>query len=193
MPDNDNSNQNQDDPKDLRTKLEAALKREKDKDKLISNLQGTVLMPNLTERQRRIVLRELSEENKEATADSVKEVATDLGFKMEGTTTSQNSNQDGQTQGQTQGEGQTDDQNKSGGTDGTQDPAGSQTELPPEVLVALEAMGRMDLVSQYSDRGPDHDVDFETKMNEAKTPEELTAIIRQDGARHGLVHSWDVE
>lgn len=192
MPDNDDKPKS-DDPKDLRNQLETALKKLNEKDATIAQLQGTVLMPNLSDRQRRIVLRELAEEKKEPTAEAVKEVATDLGFKMEGSTTTTATTQNGDggqnngSQNQNEGDG------KSGDTTTNQDSAGSTTDLPPEVLVALEAMGHMDLVQRYSDRGPDHDLDFESKMKEAKTPEELTAIIRQDGARHGLVHSWDVE
>jgi hypothetical protein len=36
------------------------------------------------------------------------------------------------------------------------------------------------------------DPTLETKINAAKTPEELTDLLRKEGSRSGIVHSWDV-
>lgn len=189
MPDNDNSNQNDDDPKTLRGKLEAALKENNGYKSQIADLQGQVLMPHLNKRQRRSVLRELAEDKLDVNEDNIKDVAKDLGYNMEPTAppTNNDGNQNGdQNQGGDGGEN-SNANNGEGSGDGSGKP---DVKLPPEVVVALEASGYMDIVQQYSD-GPSHDLGFEEKMNSAKSPEELDAIIRAEGPRHGIMLETD--
>ena len=178
MADNENSNNDNEDPKDLRTKLEAALEREK---QLIS--ENTTFkqeqqfrdagLGHLSQRQRRILAREINEEGGEFNAETAMEVAKELGFpekKVEQQQDGQGQQQQGQQQEQSQGDPQVD----------------------GRVNEALNGFQVAQTAQAAALRGQT-DPSVETAIREAKTPEELRSIIRKRGAGVGIVHSFDVE
>lgn len=172
MAENDDSNPG-DSPGDLRTKLEAALKTNSDLQSQMATLQGQVLMPTLNERQRRVVVRELGEDKLDLNAENVKAVAEDLGYKLtpEPPPTIPPVTPPTTPQGEQNGQQQEDGQSN-------------------EILVSLSEMGAIDQAQYNAIRG-NVAPDFDTKMRNTKSREELRALIRSEGHASGLVHEWD--
>lgn len=132
----------------------------------------------VSDRQRKIILRELSEDKLDITPDNVKSVAKDLGFAQAPPPPPPAG--DGQQQPPPNGNGN-DQQGNQGqpsvGEDG-------------DILVSLNEMNVIDRANYNARRG-NISPDLDTEMRNAKSPEELTQIIRTKGAASGLVHEWD--
>lgn len=183
MPDDKNAqtdDNNPDDPKDLRAKLEAALRENSELKTTVSTFtQDKQLREagfgHLSERQRGVVLGELAKEGKELTADNAKAIAGELGFPAESPTTTT------PTPGVATSPAPV---NRTGDGQGNGD--------APSVDASLGAFSAMERANQAALAGR-VDADVQTKMKEAKSPEELRSIIRQEGPGSGIVHSWDVQ
>ena|SRR5215207_5264736 len=89
-----------DDPKDLRTKLEAANKRARAAEERATIAEAG--LTHLTDRQRRNIMRDMRDENMDITADNFKKVAKELGWDdaPEAQTQTQTQADTGQQQGQ---------------------------------------------------------------------------------------------
>lgn len=132
---------------------------------------------HLTEKQRNAVVRDASEGNKELTPDLLKTAAKELGFPTE--PPKQQAQNDGDDNGQQNQNGQ------EGNDDGTGE----------GVHVVDESLTYMDVIEQGIRAGnaapaPDS---FEHKMKNAKSPEEVQSLIRQEGHKHGIVLADDLE
>ncbi len=129
---------------------------------------------HLSKRQRRTILREMAEEGTDFSADSAKEIAKELGYKTEAdTTTPPPTNDAGQGNGNgQQGQPQNQDQD-------------------PDIEDSLTAMDLM-RKAQAVAAGNAPSSDFESEIKATKSKEELTDLIRTKGARHNIVHEWDV-
>jgi hypothetical protein len=154
-------------PRDLRNQLDAANDRYAKLEEKFTNLQAEALMPTLNARQRRVVMRELTEDKLDLTSDNVKSVADDLGYVLTPTPPPATSTS-------TNGEG-----------DNNPDPQKEE-----EIMVSLAEMGRIDR-AEYNARRQNVNPDLETKMRNAGTREELRDIVRNEGPSSGIMHEWD--
>lgn len=172
------------DPKDLRTQLKAALKANADLSSTVQQQGGQIAVlgsgVQLSPRQQRIVLRELAEEKTELTAENIKEVAKELGFAQAPATPPAGQNGDGQ-QGQQQP------------ADGQQlDPGQQPDAVDQDIMVSLNELGAIDQANYHAKRG-NVSPDLQAKINQTNNSEELTALLRAEGPRSGIVHEWDTE
>jgi hypothetical protein len=184
LADTTNENNQSDTPGDLRVQLETALAEIKTlKQQNQSYTQDEQLreagLGHLSKRQRRVILRELQEDGTDFTADAAKDIAKELGYKTEAEPAPTNQQQQSQ---QDQG------QQSNGNSDSTND-AGDTTNDEPES--ALTAIALMQQASGMSAGTPVNN-DFSTEMKGARNKEELRSLIRNKGARHGVIHDWDV-
>jgi len=127
---------------------------------------------HLSARQQRSILRELAEDGKDFSAETAKEIAEDLGYPISPTTPTPTPNSDGNG-------------------DGTTTTTTTTTTEPDDAEDALTAMALMDRARAMA-AGNAGNSDFETEMRKTDTKEELTNLIRTKGARHQIVHEWDV-
>lgn len=172
----DNEGQGQQSAGDLRTQLEA--EKEKNKQLAATNETykqkeqlDTLGLGHLSDRQRRVLIRELKDEGKGLDdATSVASVVTDLGLPAEPPKPPGQGNDNGNDDGQQQQQQQEEDE---------------------EIEGALSAVALMQRAHRMS-ASTEVKTDFETQMKDTKSKEELRDLIRSKGPRHGIVHEWDV-
>lgn len=134
---------------------------------------------HLSQRQRRTILRDMADDGVDFSAEAASDIAKEHGYPLTPTPpTTDNGNRNGQ-QGNGQG-GQPQDTNQGQGQGGDQDVEDS--------LTAMDLMRK----AQQMAAGNAQESDFETQIKATKSKEELTDLIRSKGARHGIVHEWDV-
>lgn len=177
MPDNDDSTNTP----EIRKKLEDALAQLKERDQQISDrdsqlaaLNAKILMPNLNDRQRKVVMRELTDDKLDLTEENVKAVADDLGYNMNPPTPNAPT---------TPSDPNTPSSN--GQPDPNADPDNYE-----EIMVSLATMSAIDQANHNAVAGRVHP-DLETEIRNTKSPEELRHLIRTKGPRSGLLHEWD--
>lgn len=177
MGDTDNSNDTQD-PGDLRAKLEAANERARVAEEAAKSMQQDIKLRDeaglghLSDRQRRTILRDLSEEGTEFSPEAAKKIAEELGFPTAPPSAPTSNGQ---------------------GVATNPAPVGNQQQDPPvpsPANQALDAFSNMQTAQQAAIRG-NNDPGFQAKVKATKSPEELRDLIRREGAASGLVHSWD--
>lgn len=179
----------QDDPKDLRAKLEEVIATNK---QLTDRVNGYEQREKLTEagfghlnaRQQKSLLREMADDGvTEFTPEALEPIVKDLGYPLKAetstttTTTTQDAGSNGEQGQQGQGQGNSDD--------------GADTGFDP-VAASMRGFDLMQTAQQAAVNGR-VSPDLETQMREAKSPDELRAVIRSKGAQSGIVHSFDVE
>ena len=181
MADNQNDDQQADNPNDLRVKLETANKLNQDLTTRLQSLeQDTQLrdagLGHLSQRQRRVILRELQEEGTDFSVDSAKEIAKELGYSE---TPPPPANDQTSDQGNGQGTGQSNDLGQ------------GQQQEPEEPLTALEVLAQQDKARRVSssNRGQP---DLTTQINQAQSKDELRGLIRDKGGRAGIVLDADL-
>lgn len=175
-PQNDNNEGQGQSAGDLRAQLDA--EKEKNKQLAARNRAyeqkeqlATLGLGHLSDRQQRVLIRELEEEGKGLDdATSVASVVTDLGLPAEPP------KPPGQENGNGSGNGQQQQQ---------------QQEEDEEIEGALSAVALMQRAHRMS-ANTEVKTDFETQMRNTKSKEELRDLIRTKGPRHGIVHEWDV-
>jgi hypothetical protein len=171
MPENDDAQ----DGKVPREKYEELLASLKTQTEANEKLRADMAFGNVkvSDRQRKIILRELGEDKVDVTAENVAEVAKELGFVTDQAPPPPPPNGDGTPPPNGDGQG-TDDQQDQG------------------IMVSLNEMNVIDRANFHARRG-NVSPDLDTEMKNAKSPEELTSIIRTKGPASGLVHEWDTE
>lgn len=176
MADNDPNNEN---PGDLRNQRDQLAR---DKEELTQRLaqfeQREQLreagLGHLSARQQRSILRELSDDGKDFSKEDALAVAEELGFKTSAEPTPTptppptDSNGNGDTPPATP---------PGGGSDDSED--------------ALTAMALMER-ARAAAAGNLGTSDFEQEIRKTNSAAELTNLVRTKGARHNIVHEWDV-
>lgn len=170
MPENDTDQ----DPKDLRAQLEAANKALREEQaKTASYTKDEQLRESgfghLNKLQRSVLMNQAGEGDLDP--EAVKKIATDLGFPLEAPKPSPTVTDPAPTNGTDPGTAPTPDQ---------------------QVQQSLAGFDAARSANEVALRG-NIDPSLETKIREAKSPEELTSLLRKEGHRGGLVHSWDVD
>lgn len=148
--------------KQLRDKLENALTENTGlKAQLAIHEAG---LSHLSEKQRRAVVRDLQDDEKEVTADNLKAAAKDLGYP--------------ESAAKPKDEGGGEDEEPPGRNDPAEEALNS--------LDAIEQARRQAI--------PDTDPgSFEAKVKAAKSQDEVVALVRNEGHKVGVVHEWDME
>lgn len=174
---NDNDDQGNDgeqSPGDLRAQLEA----EKEKNKRLTSENSSYKQKDqlrdlgfghLSERQSRVLLRELAEDQKDLSEENVTSIATDLGYPTEPPKPRQQ-----QQQGDQNGDGQQE--------------SNEEDEELDDSLSAIALMQRAGNLSASTKVS----TDFSNQMKGTNSKEELRDLIRTKGPRHGIMHEWDV-
>lgn len=165
--------------KELRDKLEKALADLEAANNTVNTMRADSAFQGLTvsDRQRKIILRELGEDKLDVTAENVKSVAKDLGFGTPPAPPTPPANDQQTTPPNPPPNGNGNDQGSPNGSD-------------DEIMVSLSEINVIDRANYNARRG-NISPDLDTEMRNAKSPEELTNIIRTKGAASGLVHEWD--
>lgn len=165
-------------PKALRQKLEAANAKNKElAGKLLIHESG---LSHLNPKQIQAVLK-MHDEDAEMTPESLKDVAKELGYTTEAPKGNQN-------EGGNEDEGQQNQQNQNGNQNGNQ----NENE-DGDLVIPLNNMEAIERANRAAQRTTGGESDFTTKMNAAKSTEELEALIRSEGHKVGIVHEWDVD
>lgn len=156
--------------KELRTKLEGALAKN-------AELEGRLAvheagLAHLSEKQRKAVIRDVQDDGKELNAETLKAAAKDLGYTTEA------------PKPKSEGEG------NEGGNEGGEGGAGDGTPDPTE-----EALDGFDAIDRARRQAVPNDdpTSFEHRINNAKSKEEVEALVRKEGHKVGIVHEWDVD
>ena len=169
-----------DNPGDLRAQLQAekdkakALAAENSGLKLDSQLRDVDGLQALTPRQRRAILRDMADDGVEFSAETAVEIAKELGYKIGSESPPPTGQQDN---GQQNANDNTQQQNQNGEHDDVEDS-----------LTAMDLMNRARAIA--SGNAPNSD--FETEIGKTENAAQLTELLRTKGARHGIVHEWDV-
>ena len=160
--------------KALREKLEETLTKN-------AELTGELLMVNsglahLTPKQRKAVLRDVQDDGKELSADTLKAAAKDLGYN-EAKETRQESKESGEDEELTPEQIAAKIAEEEAALEGDEEP-----------LDGFEAIERATRKA-----GPSTDPQsFEYRLNNAKTREEAESLIKKEGFKVGLVHEDDL-
>lgn len=149
--------------KQLRTKLEETLAKN-------ANLEAKVLihesgLSHLTEKQRQAAIRDVREDGKEVTADTLKAAAKELGFP--------------ETPVVEKAEGE-------GGGEGGEGEGGNAAE---DALNSYDAIDRARRAAVPSD----DPTSFEFRVKNAKSAAEVEALVRSEGHKVGIVHEHDID
>jgi hypothetical protein len=168
-----NADDNKDDPKDLRTQLDASNKERAEQAVKLERYQSDeklqeVGFAHLNKRQRTAILRDLKEEGKEIDAEAAKEAVEGYGWPVTATTPTPATTTDPAPVGD----------NVNPVNDGVDQSMGA--------FSAMENAQRAALAGQV-------DATLEAEIAKTKNADELTSLIRTKGPRSGLVHAWDVE
>jgi hypothetical protein len=163
-------------PGDLRKMLkEEQEKNRKNAERIAAFEQDEQLreagLGHLSKRQRRAVLRELSDEGTEFSADAAKEMAKELGYKTEADTPTPTPTPAGDAGGN--------------GQQGNGEGEGEDAEDALSAIALMDKARRQSANTEVSN-------DFTGEMRKTKSKEELTDLIRTKGGRHGIIHEWDV-
>lgn len=151
----------------MRQKLEDTLTENQAlKGKLMVHEAG---LSHLTEKQRNAAIRDATEGDAELTTESLKKSAKELGFPEQ---SKQAAN------GNESGEGGESGNDAGGGEGDESDPANS--------MEAIEQAQRRTVTVPA-------DGSFEQKLRDAKSTQEVEALIRTEGHKVGIVHEWDTE
>lgn len=159
--------------KQMRAQLEQTLAANKDLTTRLALYEAG--LGNLTDRQKKAIVREANEEGKEVTGELLKEIANDLGF---------------QAPKQDPKDTKDDSANQNGNQNGNQQ---QENEDPPDPSVD-EDLSYMDAIDRVARRGISSDPDsMEAKIAAAKTQDEVKAIIRAQGQKVGILLEEDVD
>lgn len=153
---------------ELRKKLEETLAKNADlSGKLAIHEAG---LSHLSERQRRAVVRDVQDDEKEVNADTLKAAAKELGYP--------------ETKVAEKPEGEGED-----GGEGAEGEGGEGQPNPEEVLSSFDAIERARRAAV-----PQSDpTSFESRMKATKSAAEAEALIKTEGHKVGIVHEHDIE
>lgn len=162
--------------KKLRNKLKEATNQDKNKagevEKLqtqIDNLKREKLLSdagygNLSDIKKRALLRELEPEE-EPDVTKVASLAEELGYSASNETTNNGTK--------------------------TEETNEEENVENPEVNSALDALTLVEKANRAAKTGGPNVKDFNQKVKETKTREELRALVQREGHKHGIIHEFD--
>lgn len=199
------NNDQDDDPKTLRGKLENALQKLGERDRQLADMSGRLVfheagLSHLSNRRRNALLSDFEDPSK-VTVEELQAAAKEEGWDTPPSTQQQ---QDGQQQGDngnqqqsanngqgTQVNGQQGIQNPPTG----QPPVGDPSAPTPDMIAAAAAAGisAEELASVMAQRPTTYSGTYDDAMKNAKTQEEVMAAIQQAGPTVGVMLSTDVE
>lgn len=154
---------------ELRKKLEETLAKN-------AELEGRLAihdagLSHLTDKQRRAVVRDVQDDGKEVTAETLKAAAKDLGYPE----TKPVEKPEGEGSGE--------------GGEGTNGEGGEGQPNLDEVLTSYDAVERARRTAVPND----DPTSFESRIKAAKSSAEVEALIKTEGHKVGIVHEHDIE